>query len=183
MQTADGGWTLVERSPRQQPIGRALFADVAVNPETPESSRFRIKQAAIELLVAQTTEMRIDCGGDDYLLTDSAAIFTGKDGPPQCFSEAVTYKEARLKGFALMNTALCTGILGEQDGGPGAWHIDEASQEECSLPPFPWDFMVPVTSPGADAFAVDAAVLDDLQDPPPIHDCHQGTAVRVVMLR
>ncbi|MCY0993504.1 fibrinogen-like YCDxxxxGGGW domain-containing protein [Nannocystis sp. ILAH1] len=182
MATTGGGWTVIERSPREDPIGTALFVDAAVNSNLPEEPRFRIKKEAIELLLPHVAEMRIDCGGDDYLLTDAGAIFSG-EGLPVCARATVVYKEARLKGYALTDTELCTGFHGLAEGCWGAWNVDEYSQQDCGLPPHPWNFMVPITSDGADAFAVDASALDNGQMMPPIHDCHEPGAVRVVMLR
>lgn len=182
MATTGGGWTVIERSPREDPIGTPLFLDEAVNSNLPEDPRFRMKKEPIELLLPQVADMRIDCGGDDYLLTDAAAIFTGED-LPVCAQAKVVYKEARLKGYSLSDTELCTGFHGSAEGCWGAWHVDEYSQEDCGLPPYPWYFMVPITSDGADAFAVDASAFDNGQWMMPIHDCHQPGAVRVVMLR
>ncbi|WAS97793.1 fibrinogen-like YCDxxxxGGGW domain-containing protein [Nannocystis punicea] len=181
MLTAGGGWTVVERSPRQQPIGAPLFADTPVNTDQPGAMRFRAAKATIEQLIPQTVDMRIDCGGADYLLTDAAAILLGDDMP--CSYLPVVYKEAQLKGYFHTDLELCTGFHGPADDCQGAWNVDEYSQGMCYMPPYPWKDMVPVTSDGADVFAVDASVFDNLQGPPPIHDCHQPDAVRAVMLR
>ncbi|MDC0722638.1 fibrinogen-like YCDxxxxGGGW domain-containing protein [Nannocystis bainbridge] len=181
MNTTGGGWTVIERSPRQDPIGVALFTDSAVNPGQPDEPRFRLKKDMMELLVPQSAEMRIDCGGDDYLLAAATALFSG-EGMPVCSIGKVLYKEAQLKGFALTDVELCTGFHGTQEGCFGAWHIDEFDQDKCALKVFPWSDMVPVTTPSTDAFAVDPSTYDE-QNQPPIHDCHLPDAVRVVMLR
>jgi cysteine-rich repeat protein len=182
MTTTGGGWTVVERSAQAQPIGVALFKDMPVNLDLPGEAPFRLGRTCIDLLVTHSSEMRIDCGGADYLLTDAQSILAGEMGGPTCENRGkILYKEARLKDHMLMDVELCTGFLGAEDGCEGAWHIDESTQYLCEVPPYPWDFMVPVTSEYADSFAVDAEVLDTVGDP--LHDCHVPGAVRVVMLR
>ncbi|MCY1053589.1 fibrinogen-like YCDxxxxGGGW domain-containing protein [Nannocystis sp. SCPEA4] len=181
MNTTGGGWTVIERSALADPIGVALFKDYPVNLEQPGEAPFRLGRAAMELVLANTTELRIDCGGADYLLTSSLALFEGEQGGATCENAAaIMYKEASLKGYMKTDVLLCTGFLGAEDGCEGAWYIDEGAQYLCQSEPFPWEFMIPVTSQSADTFAVDAA-MKDTQDP--VHDCHQDGAVRVVMLR
>ncbi|MBZ5714263.1 fibrinogen-like YCDxxxxGGGW domain-containing protein [Nannocystis pusilla] len=181
MNTTGGGWAVIERSALNDPIGVALFKDHPVNLDQPGEAPFRLGRPAIELMLKNTTEMRIDCGGADYLLTAAPAIFTGEQGGPSCENAApIMYKEASLKGHMKTDALLCTGFLGAEDGCEGAWYIDETTQYLCQLEPYPWEFMVPVAHESADTFAVDALTLDA---GPQGHDCHQDGAVRVVMLR
>ena len=62
MTTAGGGWTVVERSPQQQPIGVALFKDLPINVDQPGEAPFRLGRTHVDLLLPYTSEMRIDAG-------------------------------------------------------------------------------------------------------------------------
>lgn len=183
MDLAGGGWTLIERSPSDDPIGVALYQESPVNMGDPMNARFRLPKMIISTLSAVSSEAWLGCGGGDHLLFSPFELFKGEFAPQDCYTnvDKVLYKEAELKGFKLMNVELCTGFMGLNDGEcPGAWRVNELDQEGCGLLPYPWDFMVPVTSQGAEAFATDAQGVDTLN---PIHDCHKPGAVRVIMVR
>jgi hypothetical protein len=177
MTTDGGGWILIERSPRNNAIAEPLFKDVMVNIAMPEATRYRMPKMVISLILAnQPPDLRIDCGGQDYLLTDPPSLFVGEIGPQDCNAfGTVTYKEAQLKGAKIFNTQICTGLMGKLKGCDGAWRIEESVQAPCGLPPFPW--MEMLAADGADLFAVDAAQVDLG------HDCHKAGAVREIKIR
>jgi hypothetical protein len=91
----------------------------------------------------------------------------------------VMYKEAQLKGVKVLGKAICTRIYGKSKMCGGTWSIEENMQGQCGLEPTPWNIMM-LASDGADLFAVDAAQFDSSMNP---HDCHNGLAIRQVMLR
>ncbi|HEY8376608.1 MAG TPA: fibrinogen-like YCDxxxxGGGW domain-containing protein [Nannocystis sp.] len=180
MVTLGGGWTVIERSPRDQPIGHALFIDAPVG--APEDPQFRFDRATMELLAGNSEDVYIGCGAD-YLLTSVDFLFAGEDLGQSCSNFGpVEYKEAVVKGHKLQGVWLCTGFTGDADNecAPGAWHIDESEQFLCDASNFPWNDMMPISSESADLFAVDADTLDGM---PPIHECHKPGAVRHVMMR
>lgn len=184
MDTAGGGWTVIERSPLGvNAIGRAYFKDAPKNVDDPGATIHRLPKMAMDSLKAAAFDMRIHCGGDDYLMTSASKLYSGEGAPPQCFSgsASILYSEARLKGHMLINTPMCTLFLGKNDGEcPGAWSIDEIEQSLCGNLNFPWTGGEAVTTDGADTFATDAAVLDKVN---PVHDCHKPGAARITMLR
>jgi cysteine-rich repeat protein len=181
MTLANGGWTLMERSPLAQPIGVALYKDAPVNVGDPLAPRFRLPRGAMGTFAVNSTEMWLDCGGADHLLTAAVSLFAGDGGPLDCANYGpVLYKEAQLKGYILPNVQLCTMFDGINDGQcPGAWSIDEELQSPCQLENFPWDDVnhEAITSMSADAFAVDPQYVDI------DHDCHKPGAVRRILLR
>ncbi|PCC74731.1 Myxococcus cysteine-rich repeat-containing protein [Nannocystis exedens] len=180
MTTAGGGWTLMERSPYNDPIGLALFKDAPENSNTPLATRYRMSRGTMGAIAINSTAMRLDCGGSDYLLTDAQSLFLGDLGPPGCANSApVLYQEAELKQYKLTNVQLCTVFVGLGDGQcPGAWSIDEENQYDCLLDGYPWAGNNEAISPSSvDAFAVDPQNVD------PAHDCHQPGAERRIMLR
>ncbi|MDC0722637.1 fibrinogen-like YCDxxxxGGGW domain-containing protein [Nannocystis bainbridge] len=180
MTTAGGGWTLVERSPFEDPIGFALFKEAPVNMAAPLSPRYRMPRGAMGTLRAISDEMRLDCHGDDYLLTAAQSLFAGEFAPPGCNNAGpVLYKEAQLKSYMLSNVQLCTVFVGKNDGQcSGAWSIDEENQYDCLLEGYPWSGMnEAISPPSVDAFAVDPQHIDGN------HDCHQPGASRRILLR
>ncbi|MDC0719048.1 fibrinogen-like YCDxxxxGGGW domain-containing protein [Nannocystis bainbridge] len=183
MLTAGGGWTVLERSPLgAQTIGKALYNDLPVNPADPANARHRLSKAQMTTWRDLATDMRIDCRGDDYLLTAATNLFNGQGGPNSCFNwTKVLYKEARLKGNFVQNKTICTWHVGTSEGCAGAWHIDEIAQDQygCGLANYPWKGAA-VVSPSADTFASDPNTLDAVV---PIHDCHKPGAARWVMVR
>ncbi|MFY0532320.1 fibrinogen-like YCDxxxxGGGW domain-containing protein [Nannocystis pusilla] len=183
MVTAGGGWTLLERSPLgAQTIGKALYNDLPINAADPANARHRLSKAQMTVLRDLSTDMRIDCRGDDYLLTAAGNLFNGQGGPNSCFDwSQVLYKEARLKGNFVQNKTICTWHVGTSEGCAGAWHIDEVAQNQygCGLVNYPWKGAA-VVSPSADTFATDPNTLDAVN---PIHDCHKPGAARWLMVR
>ena len=183
METAGGGWTLVERSPfGAQTIGKALYNDLPINAGDPANARHRLAKPTMNVLRMAATDMRIDCRGGDYLLTAAANLFNGEGGPNTCFNwTKVLYKEASLKGNMVMNKQICTWHIGTSEGCAGAWHIDEGAQNQygCGLANFPWKG-VAVATGSADTFATDANTPDGVN---PVHDCHKNGAARWVMVR
>ena len=183
MTTAGGGWTLLERSPfGGLTIGKALYNDVPVNVDDPKATRHRLAKPMMTALRDVSTDMRLDCRGQDYLLTAATNLFNGQGGPNTCFNwTKVLYKEAQLKGNKVMNKTICTWHVGTSEGCAGAWHIDEAAQNQygCGLMNYPWKG-VAVVSPSADTFATDAATFDGLS---PVHDCHKNSASRWILVR
>ena len=183
MTTAGGGWTLIERSPLSLPIGRAFYNDAPVNVADPANARFRYDKLMMTQIQGVSTEMRIDCRGQDYLMTASSNLYNGSGGPANCNNwTVVTYTEAQLKGNKVLNKKICTWHVGKTEGCAGAWHIDEHAQVGygcMGLPNFPWKG-VAITTSSADTFATDPATLDLVQ---PIHECHKPDAVRWTMLR
>lgn len=184
MQTAPGGWTVVERSPRMKPIDEPLFLppNPPVNETDPNAAPYRMKKSAIDALLTISTEMRLGCGPDDYLVTDAVSLKAGEGLNPGCNTFVpIEYKSGKAKGVAMpMPTTLCTGLYGQWMMEPcgGTWSLDEISQMACGqLDPWPW----PNISPGVNLFAVDPLTLDP--GPPPIHKCHEFDAIRQVMLR
>ncbi|MBK8261888.1 MAG: hypothetical protein IPK80_11205 [Nannocystis sp.] len=181
MTTAGGGWTLIERSPLAQPIGRALYNDIPTNPTDPQNARHRLDKAAMSLLRGASTDMRIDCRGGDFLQTAASNLFNGQGGPNNCNNwSPVVYKEAQIKGKMVTNKTICTWHVGKSEGCACAWHIDEHAQTGyCGLPNFPWTG-ASITSGSSDTFATDPNTLDGVN---PAHDCHKAGAVRWIMLR
>ena len=184
MTTAGGGWTVIERSPLGAfTIGRAYYNDTPANQADPANQRFRYDKATMTSLQSLATDMRIDCRGQDYLLTAATNLYNGSAGPNNCNNwTVVTYKEAQLKGNKVMDKKICTWHVGKIEGCAGAWHIDEHAQVGygCQgLPNFPWKG-VAITSNSADIFSTDPGTLDGVQ---PVHDCHMPGAVRWTMLR
>ncbi|MBK7827600.1 DUF4215 domain-containing protein [Nannocystis sp.] len=183
MVTANGGWTLLEKSPfGAQTIGKALYNDLAVNAGDPTMAKHRLAKATMTALRDVSTDMRIDCRGSDYLLTAATNLFNGQGGPNTCFNwTKVLYKEAQLKGNLVLNKTICTWHIGTTEGCAGAWHIDEFAQNAygCALANYPWKG-VAITSNSADTFATDAATPDGAN---PVHDCHKNGASRWLMVR
>lgn len=139
MSTAGGGWTVVEKSPFDDPMGRALYFDVPINSISPAVSRHRLPKQQIAVLIDVSGDMRIDCRGDDYLLTAAQNMFNGEGGPTNCSNySAVLYKEARFRGHALANVSMCTWYVGTFDGCGACWTVDEQAQSNCGLPDYPW---------------------------------------------
>ncbi|MDC0674191.1 fibrinogen-like YCDxxxxGGGW domain-containing protein [Nannocystis radixulma] len=174
-----GGWTLVERSPRGNPIGVALYKDFAQNQGNPMAPSYRMPRGAMSTVVAFSDQMRLDCGGPDHLLAAAPVLFAGELGPQDCSNAGpVFYAEAELMGHVLMNVSLCTQFPGFNDGQcPGAWSIDEENQSPCQLDNHPWTGGETVVLPMTDAFAVDPQHAD------PAHDCHKPNATRQILLR
>lgn len=182
MTTAGGGWTVIERSAfGPQAIGSALFNDLPVNPDDPSATPYRLGRPEMNNLQNVSTDMRIDCRGSDYLLTDVSNLFNGEGGANNCDNwTMVTYEEASLKGNLVINGTICTWNRGTSEGCAGAWHIDEhAQQGYCGLPNYPWTGHA-LTTYSADTFAVDPNTLDGID---PVHDCHQAGASRWIMVR
>ena len=183
MTTAGGGWTLVERSPfGAQTIGKALFNDLPINEGDPSKAKYRLSKATMTVLRDLSTDLRIDCRGEDYLLAAASNLFNGQGGAAGCNNwTKVTYKEAQLKGNKVLNKVICTWNLGTSEGCAGAWHIDEGAQNAygCGLVNNPWKAGA-VASPSADTFATDPNSPDGLN---PVHDCHKNGAARWFMLR
>lgn len=178
MDTAGGGWTVVEKSPRGEAIGRALYRDIPVNAGSPDAARHRLPRSQMQALADISTDMRIDCRGDDRLVTAAQNLFNGEGGPNNCDNHTeVLYSEASLKGVLRQDLVICTWHTGAQEGCAGVWHIDEHAQTSyCGLPNFPW-MGSPITVGSADTFATDPATPD------PSTDCHRSGATRFVMLR
>jgi len=183
MTTAGGGWTVLERSPfGGLTVGKALYNDLPISVDDPAAKRYRLAKPAMTALRDVSTDMRLDCRGQDYLLAAASNLFNGQGGPLNCNNwTKVMYKEAQLKGNKLLNKTICTWNIGTSEGCAGAWHIDEGAQNAygCALVNNPWKG-VPVASPSADTFATDAATLDGVN---PVHDCHKNTASRWIMVR
>ncbi|HEX8819936.1 MAG TPA: fibrinogen-like YCDxxxxGGGW domain-containing protein, partial [Archangium sp.] len=179
MTTNGGGWTVLEKSPYGNPVGRALYNDVPVNEATPELSRHRLSKTRMEALKSISTDMRIDCRGNDYLLTAAGNLFSGQGGSNSCSNAArILYKQASLKGRVVTNKEMCTWFMGKSEGCAGAWHIDEHAQAyQCGLPNYPWSGTA-ITNFDVDTFATDPWVVD-----PSGHECHTAGAVRHVLLR
>ncbi|HZI06260.1 MAG TPA: fibrinogen-like YCDxxxxGGGW domain-containing protein, partial [Archangium sp.] len=179
MTTAGGGWTVIEKSPYGNPVGRALFNDAPVNEEAPELSRHRLSKTRMTGLRAISTDMRIDCRGNDYLLTAASNLFSGQGGPNSCSnSSRILYKQASLKGRVVTNKEICTWFMGRSEGCAGAWHIDEHAQAyQCGLPNYPWSGAA-LTPFDTDTFATDPYVVDTSG-----HECHTTGAVRHTLLR
>ncbi|SFE91894.1 Myxococcus cysteine-rich repeat-containing protein [Nannocystis exedens] len=175
-----GGWTRVERSPFDDPIARALFADVEVSYADPTNPRYRMGRAAMEAVKQRSNELWIDCGGKDHLWTDSDFVFAGEDEPNICNAIGpVLYKEAQLNDILLTDVELCTGFSGFLDGEcSGAWRIDEIEQELCGLSGTPWLDGQLFTTQSADVFAADPTVVE-----PEVHECHKPGAIRSVFMR
>lgn len=176
MRTEGGGWTVVEKSPYGDPIGVALFRDVSVGEA--DSIRYRAPRTHMEAVQMTAVDLRVDCRGNDYLLTDSGNLFNGESGPDSCQNYTkVFYKEASFKGHRLTETMICTWNIGSTEGCAGVWHIDEHAQNGyCEMPNYPWTG-TPVTPMAADTFATDPQTRDSESE------CHQIGAVRFVMLR
>lgn len=183
MTTAGGGWTLLERSPfGDQTIGRALYLDLPINDNKPGAARHRLSRAAMAALRDLSADMRLDCRGQDYLLTTADQLFNGQNAPPDCFNwSKVLYKEAQLKGKKILGRTMCTWNVGAAEGCAGAWHIDEHYQNAygCDLPLYPWTG-VEITTNSADTFAADPSMPDSVG---PVHDCHKNGAARWLMVR
>lgn len=84
-----------------------------------------------------SADMRLDCRGQDYLLTSADQLFNGQNAPPDYFNwSKVLYKEAQLKGKKILGRTMCTWNVGAAEGCAGAWHIDEHYQNAygCDLP-------------------------------------------------
>lgn len=183
MTTAGGGWSLLERSPfGVQAIDKAFFNHLPINETDPAAARHRLSWASMAVLRNESIDLRIDCRGQDYLLTTVDQLFNGQYKPPDCFNwTEVFYKEAQLKGNKVFNKTMCTWNLGASDGCAGAWHIDEHAQNAygCNLPIYPWNG-VAITTTSADVFAMKPVTVDDVN---PVHDCHKSGAKRWVMVR
>lgn len=182
MTTDSGGWTVIERSGLgESTVGKAFFNDVPVNASSPMATPHRLGKATMTTLRQLSADMRIDCRGEDYLLTDALNLFAGEGGPDNCDNwTKILYKEAQLKGNLLLNRKICTWHLGSTEGCAGVWHIDEHAQEfYCGMSDYPWAGE-PITSNSADTFSTDTSTTDLLE---PIHDCHVDGAERWVLLR
>ena len=183
MTTAGGGWTVLERSPfGGLTIGKALYNDLPISVDDPVAKRYRLAKPAMTALRDVSTDMRLDCRGQDYLLAAASNLFNGQGGPLNCNNwTKVMYKEAQLKGNKLLGKTICTWNIGTSEGCAGAWHIDETAQNQygCALLNYPWKG-VAVATPSADTFATDASTLDGVN---PVHDCHKNTASRWIMVR
>lgn len=177
MSTRGGGWTVVEKSPHEDPVGLGLYSDFPVNQQDPQARRHRLLRTQMESLQARSDELLIHCGGRDYLKTDASYLFDGEGGPGDCFNRGlVHYEEASLRGNTLRDTRLCTWFIGATEGCAGAFHIDEHAQDYCGLADYPWADEA-ITDPSTDAFAPGGNTLD------PRTNCHEPGAVRYVMLR
>jgi hypothetical protein len=181
MTTAGGGWTVVERSPLGNAIGRALYQDYPVDEDAPESRRHRLSRARVDAVESLSDELYLHCGGGDFLKTASSYLYGGEDGSYSCGdNDLIGYDEAQLKGNLLRGVTLCTWYMGATEGCTGAFHIDESAQlVYCGLDNFPWTGSA-ITTPSADAFAMDTETRDVTE---PLADCHLPGAVRHVMLR
>jgi alpha-tubulin suppressor-like RCC1 family protein len=178
MTTAGGGWTVIEKSPYGNPVGRALFNDVPVSEDSPELSRHRLSKARMTAVKAIATDMRIDCRGNDYLLTAAGNLFSGQGGPNSCSNNArILYKQASLKGRVVTHKEMCTWFMGKAEGCAGAWHIDEWAQSACGLPNYPWSGTA-ITTYDSDTFATEPYTVDTTGN-----ECHTAGAVRHVLLR
>lgn len=178
MDVNGGGWTVIERSSEAAPIGSALFNDLPINMGQPLQAPFRLPKEVMLAIQADAAELRIDCGGPEYLLTGATNLFAGEKAFAMCDDAvAITFKEAQL-GLApkLTNKPLCTQLRGFNEGEcPAAFGISETAQAPCGLPAYPWGQQQ--LAAGAFAFAVDSPIKDVK------HDCHKAGAVRQVMLR
>ena len=179
MTTDGGGWTVLEKSPYDATIGRALYRDVPVNEEQPDLERHRLSRARMERLVSISTDLRFDCRGDDYLLTYPDQLFNGDGGPDSCDNwTIVPYIDAQLKGYRVQGRTMVTWHTGRSEGCAGAWHIDEHAQTSyAGEPNYPWAGF-PITSSSADTFATDPNNVDTTG-----HECHTDGAVRYTMVR
>ncbi|HYO59406.1 fibrinogen-like YCDxxxxGGGW domain-containing protein [Archangium sp.] len=179
MTTAGGGWTVIEKSPYGNSIGRALYNDVPVNEGSPELSRHRLSKSRMAALSSSSTDMRIDCRGKDYLVTAASNLFSGQGGANDCSTSLrILYKEASLKNRVVTNKQMCTWFTGTSEGCAGAWHVDDWAQAGyCGLPNYAWSGSA-ITSYSADNFATDPATVDTTG-----HECHTAGAVRHVLLR
>jgi alpha-tubulin suppressor-like RCC1 family protein len=178
MTTAGGGWTVIEKSPYGNSISRAFYSDAPVSEGSPELSRHRLSKARMTALKAISTDMRIDCRGNDHLITAASNLFSGQGGSNSCVNAArILYKQASLKGRVVTNKEMCTWFPGNSEGCV-AWTIDEWYQSQyCGLPDFPWSGTA-ITSFSADNFATDPGNVDTSG-----HECHTAGAVRHTLLR
>jgi len=176
MTTAGGGWTVVEKSPFDSPIDQSLYDDVAVNVTMPNATAHRLSRSHVDKILAVSTEMRLDCRGNDHLLTASSNFYAGEGKGVTCSNfTSIPYIAASLKGYTLTNTNLCTWTAPKCGG---IWHIDEGSQSLCMLPNQPWKGDGTAIGPmSADHFSMRPATADSA------HDCHKPGAVRFIMLR
>jgi alpha-tubulin suppressor-like RCC1 family protein len=179
MTTAGGGWTVIEKSPYGNSVGRALFNDLPVSEDSPELSRHRLSKARMTALKAISTDMRIDCRGNDYLVTAAGNLFSGQGGPNSCSNNArILYKQASFKGRVVTNREMCTWFMGKAEGCVGAWAIDEWYQSYyCGLPNHPWSGTA-ITTHDSDTFATDPWFVDTTGN-----ECHTAGAVRHTLLR
>jgi hypothetical protein len=147
----------------------------------PLNDKFRLPRGVMNAVVANATEMRLDCYGNDHLCAAASSLFAGEGGSPYCDNVgAVFFTEAVFKQYSLPNVELCVQFRGINDGDcVGAFSIDETAQYEgCLLPNFCWNGMQELAAPdGTDAFSLVPGVED------PQHDCHQDEAKRRIMLR
>ncbi len=179
MTTRGGGWTVIEKSPYDAPIGAALYRDGAVNAREPAARRHRLSRATMTALASRSTTMRVDCRGNDFLETASTNLFNGEGGPNTCNNHSlVTYTAAQLKGRSRTNVAMCTWYVSRSEGCAGAWHVDEHAQAGyCGNANFPWSGAA-ISPVSADDFAADPATVDSTG-----HECHVAGAVRYLSLR
>jgi hypothetical protein len=180
MVTAGGGWTVIEKSPFRNPIGRALYQDVPFNAAAPSALPHRLSRSQMQALVGVSTDMRIDCRGNDRLVTAAQNLFNGQYAPDNCTNATrVLYKEASLLGRLRTNVEICTWYVSTRNGCAGAWHIDEHFQRAvCNLPDHPWTSgSTAITRVDSDTFAVDPFTSE------PATECHRDGAIRFVMLR
>jgi hypothetical protein len=180
MTTAGGGWTVIEKSPYGNAIGRAFYSEAPANEGSPELSRHRLSKARMTALQSISSDMRVDCRGNDYLVTAASNLFRGQGGPNSCNNAAaILYKAASLKGRLLTNRTLCTWFPGTSEG-CHAWHVDEWAQSAyCGLPDYPWTGSAgAITSYSADSFSTEPYYADTTG-----HECHTAGAVRHTLLR
>jgi cysteine-rich repeat protein len=182
MDTPPGGWTVVERSPRDNPIGRPLFdpPPPPFNDTMPQMAPYRMRGKDMGKLVMNSSALRLDCGGPDFLEALAIDLNAGvnvMDLPCGVFV-SVEYGAAEVKGVPYSGK-LCTGMFGAKHQCDGAWHVSEQGQmqQSCQGPLFPW--MGQVTM-GANLFAVDPKIPDTQA---PVHDCHKAGAIREIKLR